>query len=282
MGGTWTDREILAEIGKRTWYHKIQLRPGIATPGLKILEPLWESTRKSRAHINYTGKRVLDIASFDGMWAFEAEKLGASLVVATDCMQPLYSNFELCKDILGSKVLPLYNISPYNLWEGLKVLLMDDFTVPLPFPQQIRHNLFDIVQHTGLLYHVRDPLWTLSQARSVIKTGGHLLLETACILDDNESKMIYNGPPGNMTESITTSPPTGFLPSGACGKCSPARCLKYCRKASRRSARERKTTIRSAASPWWQERSAGAKPPPIRMRSCCAFTVIRADRKSVV
>ncbi|WP_353936474.1 DUF1698 domain-containing protein [uncultured Brevibacillus sp.] len=46
--------------------------------------------------------------------------------------------------------------------------------------------MFDIVQHTGLLYHVRDPLWTISQARSVVKTGGHLLIETACILDDKE------------------------------------------------------------------------------------------------
>ena len=217
MGGTWTDSEILAEIGKRSWYHKISLRPGISTPGLAILEPLWESTRRSRQHLNYAGKRVLDIASFDGMWAFEAEKLGASLVVATDCMQPLYSNFELCKDILGSKVLPLYNISPYTLWEGLKVLLMDDFSAPLPFPQQIRHNLFDIVQHTGLLYHVRDPLWTISQARSVVKTGGHLLLETACILDDKESRMIFNGPPGSMNR-IYHDITTYWVPSIKCLK----------------------------------------------------------------
>lgn len=34
-------------------------------------------------------------------------------------------------------------------------------------------NPYDIVQHLGLLYHVRDPLWTLSQCRSVVKTGGH-------------------------------------------------------------------------------------------------------------
>nr|WP_289135863.1 hypothetical protein [uncultured Brevibacillus sp.] len=29
-------------------------------------------------------------------------------------------------------------------------------------------------------------MWTISQARSVVKTGGHLLIETACILDDKE------------------------------------------------------------------------------------------------
>lgn len=41
--------------------------------------------RQSRGYIQYGGKRVLDIASFDGMWAFEAEELGVSIVITTDC-----------------------------------------------------------------------------------------------------------------------------------------------------------------------------------------------------
>jgi hypothetical protein len=48
--------------------------------------------------------------------------------------------------------------SPYHLWDGLKTILMDDASVKLGFPEQIRKNQFDIVQHLGLLYHVRDPL----------------------------------------------------------------------------------------------------------------------------
>lgn len=212
VGRFWSDQEIQDEINKRSWYHKITLRPGIVTPGIQLLEGVWNLTRQSREYISYEGKRVLDLASFDGMWAFEAEQRGASLVVATDCMQPLYLNFEFCKNILQSKVLPLYNTSPYKLWEGLQVLLMDDFMAPLPFPQQIRHNQFDIVQHLGLLYHLRDPMWTLSQCRSVIKTGGHLLLETACILDTERSFMVYNGPPGQMNR-IYNDNTTWWLPS---------------------------------------------------------------------
>lgn len=215
MGRHWTNEEIVAEIQKRAWYHKITLRPGIVTPGIEQLTDLWNMTRQSRSYLSYAGKRVLDLASFDGMWSFEAEQLGASLVVATDCMQPLYQNFEFCKQILESKVLPLYNITPYKLWEGLQVLLMDDFTNGLPFPQQIYHNKFDIVQHLGLLYHLRDPLWTLSQSRSVLKTGGHLLLETACILDMNQSMMVYNGPPGKM-DRIYPDDTTWWLPTVPC------------------------------------------------------------------
>jgi tRNA (mo5U34)-methyltransferase len=194
MGGTWTEDDIRQAISDRSWYHKINLGPGIVTPGLP-LDNVWEMVRAVRKNISYQGKRVLDIASFDGMWAFEAEKLGASFVVATDCYHPVFSNFALCKDILKSDVVPLYNISPYHLWDGLKTILMDDASVKLGFPEQIRKNQFDIVQHLGLLYHVRDPLMTLSQARSVIKTGGYLLLESAAILNSEESFMLFNGPP---------------------------------------------------------------------------------------
>ena len=215
LGGNWTNEEILAEITKRKWYHKIELRPGIFTPGISILEDLWAMTRETRTNLSYEGKRVLDLASFDGMWVFEAEKLGASVVVATDCLQPLYANFELCKDILKSKAIPFYNTSPYRLWEGLQVLLMDDMSTKMPFPKQIHHNLFDIVQHLGLLYHVRDPLWTLSQCRSVVKTGGHLLLETAAILHSNESKMVLNGTPGRMNR-IYQDDTTWWLPTVPC------------------------------------------------------------------
>lgn len=194
MAGTWTNEAIQAEVNKHWWYHKIQLAPGIITPGLP-LDDVWNMVRSVRQHVDYKGKRVLDIASFDGMWSFEAEKLGASFVVASDCYHPVFKKFAFCKNVLGSDVTPLYNVSPYFLWEGLKTILMDDETVKLPFPQQIKHNQFDIIQHFGLLYHVRDPLMTLSQARSVIKTGGHLIIETACILNNDESIMVFNGPP---------------------------------------------------------------------------------------
>lgn len=55
--------------------------------------------------------------------------------------------------------------------------------------------MFDIVQHLGLLYHLRDPLLSLSQARSCLKTGGTLLIETNIITDSDESFMLYNGIP---------------------------------------------------------------------------------------
>jgi tRNA (mo5U34)-methyltransferase len=183
-----TNDEIRQEIAKfRFWYHKINLGHGIITPGLD-LDPIWEMVRKVRGTVDYGAKKVLDIASFDGMWAFEAEKLGAELVVATDCYYSTLRNFLFCRDVLRSNVVPYYNISPYDLWNRLDVFLQENWQDEKPFDR-----LFDIVQHLGLLYHLRDPLLTLSQARSVIKTGGYLLIETGAVINEKRSFMAFNG-----------------------------------------------------------------------------------------
>ena len=79
----YTTDEIQALVSARSfWYHKINLN-GVITPGYN-LDPLWSMIRKIRSSVNYQGKAVLDLASFDGMWAFEAEGAGASSVTATD------------------------------------------------------------------------------------------------------------------------------------------------------------------------------------------------------
>jgi tRNA (mo5U34)-methyltransferase len=171
------------------WYHKIELAPGIVTPGFD-LEPIWENTRKAREGIDYRDKVVLDLASFDGLFAFEAEKLGASRVIATDCLYKSFSNFLFCREVLGSKAIPFYNVSPYNLVDRLDVYLDENYAEAPNTDRQ-----FDIVQHFGLLYHLRDPMLSLSQARSVLKTGGLMLIETDIVMDNDESFMLYNGLP---------------------------------------------------------------------------------------
>jgi len=171
------------------WYHKIDLGQGVITPGCDF-DALWDLIRMTRSTIQYSGAKVLDIASFDGMWAFEAEKLGAELVVATDVYFDTYKNFLFCKEILQSNVIPYYNVSPYDLSNRLDVYLQENWKAQKPY-----ERLFDVVQHLGLLYHLRDPMLTLSQARSVIRTGGLLLIETAVVIGENSSFMLFNGTP---------------------------------------------------------------------------------------
>jgi tRNA (mo5U34)-methyltransferase len=185
-----TREKLLEEIDKfRYWYHKIDLGNGVITPGLNF-DSIWNLIRKVRRSIDYQDKVVLDIASFDGMWAFEAEKLGAKIVVATDCYYETYKNLLFCRAVLDSKVIPYYNVNAYNLCDRLDVYMNENWDDQKPHDRR-----FDIVQHLGLLYHLRDPLLSLLQVRSVMKEDGLLLIETAAVINEDASFMLFNGGP---------------------------------------------------------------------------------------
>lgn len=173
------------------WYHSIKLPEGVVTPG-EPYDKLWDNTRSARDFIQYPGKSVLDIASFDGMWAFEAEALGASSVVATDCNYDPIQRFLLCRQLLDSKVTPFYNVPVQKLvdrldvyWQGINVGWSKVAKKKVPIT-------FDIVQHCGLLYHLVDPLVSLFQARSMMHVGSKLLLETGYWFRSNEPALYFN------------------------------------------------------------------------------------------
>lgn len=182
-----TPQQLVAE--RPYWYHKIPLPDGTVTPGMD-LEPIWDNIRRVRSHVDYQGARVLDIASFDGLWAIEAEQAGARQVIATDCLFGTYENLLLVKSILNSSIVPYYNISPYNLADRLDVYFEENFG-----DEGQNARRFDIVQHLGLLYHLRDPMLSLAQARSVLKTGGMMLIETEVVLGREDSALVFNGVP---------------------------------------------------------------------------------------
>jgi len=192
------------------WYHKIDLGHDITTPGFDY-DPLWNNIRKVRETIDYKDKLVLDIASFDGLWAFEAEQLGAKTVVATDCLNRTFKNFLFCKDVLGSQCIPFYNISPYDLFERLNVFFEENYDEEKPY-----ERMFDIVQHLGLFYHLRDPFASLAQARSCIKTDGTLIIETNVVMDSDESFMLYNGIP--FTHRASDNYSVWWIPTENCLK----------------------------------------------------------------
>lgn len=162
------------------WYHKINLGDGIVTPGRKY-DSLWNSTIKVIDGIEYEGKRVLDIASWDGYWAFEAERRGAKITVSSDVRLEGFANLLFAREILESKVIPLCNAPVQDLPNRLRFVGLDP--------------IFDIVHHFGLFYHLRDPLLSLSQSRAVMAEGSLLILETAFIDDDAKSYMAFAGLP---------------------------------------------------------------------------------------
>jgi len=146
--------ERAREIG---WYHTLELTPDHTTSGMFDLRPL----------IGYygipdrlDGKRVLDVGTWDGFWAFEMERRGAE-VVALDIDderdldypprrrpktfpdEPRGKGFWIAHEIYGSKVervnLSIYDATPEEL------------------------GTFDLVFCGSVLIHLRDQLLALER-----------------------------------------------------------------------------------------------------------------------
>lgn len=160
-------RELADQAARIDWYHTIELGHGVVTPGFvdhRDQLPLY------RLPESLAGKRCLDVATFDGFWAFEMEKRGAAEVVAIDVArtseidlpfrvrQEILRNgtdsvtgdgFRLAHKTLGSsvkrKTISVYDLSPELLGE------------------------FDFIFMSDILLHLRDPQLALQSVRSVCR-----------------------------------------------------------------------------------------------------------------
>ena len=145
------------------WYHTVELPDGTATPG-------WFDLRDQVRHYglppDLSGKRCLDVGTWDGFWAFELEKRGAAEVVAIDLddeaaldwpprRRPASprggrgAGFRELHERLGSRVerveLSVYDATPERIGE------------------------FDLVFCGSVLIHLRDQFLALERIASVCR-----------------------------------------------------------------------------------------------------------------
>ena len=168
--------ELSRAVREVEWYHTLELAPDLITPG-------WFDTRSVVPLIPFpvslTGQRCLDVGTFDGFWAFEMERRGASEVVAVDLLDPRQwdwpnnspesvvaaigarkgrgEGFLVSREALGSNVerveRSVYDVDPDTL------------------------GVFDFVYVGSLLLHLRDPIAALQRLHAVCR--GQLLLVDA-------------------------------------------------------------------------------------------------------
>lgn len=161
------------DVAALDWYHTLELEPGLETPGWFDARPIVDQVPLPAA---LTGRRCLDVGTFDGFWSFEMERRGASEVIAIDVLDPREwdwpvgsdpetvaaigrrkaggAGFELARRCLGSAV-ERRELSVYDL---------DRSTI----------GEFDVVYLGSLLIHLRDPVRALERVRSVCR--GDLVL----------------------------------------------------------------------------------------------------------
>lgn len=173
--------ELRQWVESRTWYSTIQLAPGLATPG-------WFDHREFALRLPWPslqGKRCLDIGTFEGFWAYEMERRGASEVIAVDELDadkydwPARAGadvradmvqrtrggeaFTRVREVLGSSVhrehCNIYDLNPE------------------------RFGKFDCVYVGSVLLHLRDPIGALEAVRSVCKPDTTVLAADAIDLE---------------------------------------------------------------------------------------------------
>lgn len=154
-----TDEELRAEVAKYPWFHTIELRPGVITPGKKSASLLEIEERHTLGNLNLKGKSVLDIGAWNGFWTLAAHKKGA-IVSSMDYptwTHPVFKGKETFDIVCREK-----GISPTTYLHDAQ----------LPFPDAY----FDIVLFMGVLYHMKNPLSVFDELKKVTKHA--LVLET--------------------------------------------------------------------------------------------------------
>lgn len=172
-------------IGDIRWWHRIPVgysypdgeiiyTPGEVHHGVDGGE--WPSTRFGLPE-DLTGMSVLDIGAWDGFFSFEAEKRGAASVIAVDAAEEEgghwggTAGFDLARKLLNSQV------------EYVESSIYDLHHYDKANPQI--HEAYDLVLFYGVLYHLPFPQTAIKQLARFTKPGGILLLETACLGDQD-------------------------------------------------------------------------------------------------
>ena len=161
-----TSTDLIERAKAQGWYHVLEF-PGHTTTGMFDMReyvPLYGLPD------DLSGKRCLDIGTWDGFWAFELEKRGAAEVIALDLDderdldfparrrptsfpdEPRGSGFRLAKEILGS-----------NVERVVKSVYFAD-------PEEL--GQFDLVICGSVLIHLRDQMLALERIAGLTKPGG--------------------------------------------------------------------------------------------------------------
>lgn len=142
------------------------------------------------------GKTVLDVGTYDGYFAFEAERRGAARVVASDsvCWTLVGMGdgrgFDIAHDALGSRV-------------EKRLISVEDIS-----PDTV--GLFDVVLFLGVLYHAQDPMQYLRNVHSVCRET--LVVETYYDGADYDRPMMVFYP----KDTLEGDPSNFWGPNPAC------------------------------------------------------------------
>ena len=176
--------EIASELTHYSFYHIIEVVPGLETAGISWSREYTDNFAKVASTFDFRDKRVLDIGCRDGAQALCLESAGAAEVHGIDNdFSPALLNFLIP---FKQSRLQCHELNLYDL-------------------AQAELGVFDVVSCCGVIYHLQFPIWGLKQMRDALRPGGFLFLETAVLAGLGDLPVLVY-PTGETSPYELTSP----------------------------------------------------------------------------
>lgn len=172
----------------RYWYYAIELAPGVTTPGKRF--PNVALTRDLLSRVDVADLRCLDIGTMEALIPVLLAKRGAAETVAVDGLD-FGEKVAAVQAAHGARFAYLPNVLSGSLVRALEERYAGDLTNHRFAGGPAPRLDFDVVVLSGVLYHVHSPLHVLASARSLLRSGGLMLVETA-VLDADAHLMQWN------------------------------------------------------------------------------------------
>ena len=168
------------------WYYSVELLPGLITKG-QYPASFPMLPRILLRNCDLRGTTCLDLGSMEGLMPVLMCRQGANEVLATDAI-------DHCREKMAA--LRYYYKARFDFQQ---VGLMYDLGNKL---RKSGRDSFDVINLSGLLYHVFSPLTILTAVRPLLKKNGLLIVSTNVVADDSFTMQLNNA--GRLQEEVNT------------------------------------------------------------------------------
>ncbi|MCU1346703.1 MAG: hypothetical protein JWL70_2969 [Acidimicrobiia bacterium] len=183
--GCFANPDLLRQTAlfQQWWYYTMELLPGVVAQGQYENDfPMLPRMMLRKA--NLEGQWCLDLGSMEGLIPVLMKRGGAARVVATDFADHCAEKMEMVKHYYGVD------------FDYGSVGLMYDLAAKIPDVG------FDLINCSGLLYHVFSPLMVLTGARALLKRNGLMIVSTNVVHD--EAPVMHFNHSGRMQPEANT------------------------------------------------------------------------------
>jgi 2-polyprenyl-3-methyl-5-hydroxy-6-metoxy-1,4-benzoquinol methylase len=168
------------------WYYSVELMPDLVTKG-QYPASFPMLPRILLRNCNLRDTTCLDLGSMEGLIPVLMCRQGAKKVLATDAI-------DHCREKMAA--LRYYYKANF---EFQQIGLMYDLSNKL---SKSGRPSFDVINLSGVLYHVFSPLTVLAGVRPLLKRNGLMIVSTNVVVDDAFTMQFNNA--GRLQEEINT------------------------------------------------------------------------------